>query len=113
MCFWVFSSKLQQRADRRRVEETGIELGQLLEEEKLTHVPVLIFANKQDLMNAMNPEEISEGLNLSALPRGRSWHIQGASAKTGEGLQEGMEWLVQMIGEAAPAAAGAGAAAKE
>jgi ADP-ribosylation factor-like protein 3 len=44
---------------------------------------------------------------LAALPRGRSWHIQGASAKTGEGLQEGMEWLVQMIGE------GSGAAAKD
>ena len=43
--------------------------------------------------------KISEGLNLQALPRSRSWHIQGASAKTGEGLPEGMEWLVQMIGE--------------
>jgi len=86
-------------ADRRRVEETGVELGQLLEEEKLSHVPVLIFANKQDLMNAMGPEEISEGLNLASLPRSRSWHIQGASAKSGEGLQEGMEWLVGMIGE--------------
>jgi len=49
-------------ADRRRVEETGIELGQLLEEEKLTHVPVLIFANKQDLMNAMNPEEVADSI---------------------------------------------------
>lgn len=46
-------------ADRRRVEETGVELGQLLEEEKLGHVPVLIFANKQDLMNAMSPEEVN------------------------------------------------------
>lgn len=45
-------------ADRRRVEETGVELGQLLDEEKLAHVPVLIFANKQDLMNAMSPEEV-------------------------------------------------------
>ena len=27
-------------ADRRRIEETGIELGQLMEEEKLQHVPV-------------------------------------------------------------------------
>ena len=47
-------------ADRRRVEETGVELGQLLDEEKLAHVPVLIFANKQDLMNAMSPEEVAQ-----------------------------------------------------
>jgi len=53
-------------ADRRRVEETGIELAQLLEEEKLSAVPVLIFANKQDLMNAMTPEEVIDHL----LPRG-------------------------------------------
>lgn len=45
-------------ADRRRIEETGVELGQLLEEDKLAHVPVLVFCNKQDLMNALDPEEV-------------------------------------------------------
>jgi len=34
-------------SDRRRMEETGIELQQLLDEDKLTGVPLLIFANKQ------------------------------------------------------------------
>merc|ERR1712159_421979 len=53
-------------ADRRRMEETGIELGQLLEEEKLAGVPVLIFANKSDLMNAMPTDELADGLNLTA-----------------------------------------------
>ena len=46
-------------ADRRRKDETGVELQTLLEEEKLAGVPVLIFANKKDLMNAMNPDEVS------------------------------------------------------
>lgn len=45
-------------ADRRRMEETGVELASLLEEEKLAGVPVLIFANKQDLLNAMPPKEV-------------------------------------------------------
>jgi ADP-ribosylation factor-like protein 3 len=45
-------------ADRRRMEETGVELSSLLEEEKLAGVPVLIFANKQDLLNAMPPKEV-------------------------------------------------------
>ncbi len=44
-------------ADKNRLEETGIELNLLLEEEKLNNVPVLIFANKQDLVNAMPPKE--------------------------------------------------------
>ncbi len=45
-------------ADRRRIDETGVELQALLEEEKLAGVPVLIFANKKDLMNAMSPDEV-------------------------------------------------------
>jgi ADP-ribosylation factor-like protein 3 len=34
-------------ADTRRVEETGIELQQLLDEERLGNAPLLIMANKQ------------------------------------------------------------------
>ena len=83
-------------ADRRRMEETGVELNQLLEQELLFGVPLLIFANKQDLMSALAPDEISEGLNLHTM-RERQWQIQACSARTGEGLQEGMEWLVGMI----------------
>ncbi|CAM9316518.1 unnamed protein product [Heterosigma akashiwo] len=85
-------------ADTRRLEETGVELSQLLEEDKLAEVPVLVFANKQDLMNAQSSDEISDALNLSSI-RDRVWQIQPASAKTGEGLQEGMEWIVGQINE--------------
>ncbi|KAG3085750.1 hypothetical protein PI124_g18392 [Phytophthora idaei] len=80
-------------ADRRRLEETGMELVTLLEEEKLSNVPILVFANKQDLLNALPSSEISTALNLATI-RDRTWHIQACSAKTGEGLQEGMEWIV-------------------
>eukprot|EP00906_Rhabdomonas_costata_P002857 RCo004446 len=51
-------------ADKKRLEETGIELTQLLEVEKLSGVPVLILANKQDLANALSTAEISEALQL-------------------------------------------------
>jgi len=83
-------------ADKRRLEETGIELGQLLEEDKLSGVAVLIYANKQDLMNAQEASEIAEALTLTDI-RDRQWHIQGCSAKTGDGLQEGMEWVVGQV----------------
>jgi len=52
-----------------------------------------IYANKQDLMHALAPNEISESLKLENI-RDRSWTIQACSAKEGDGLQEGMEWLV-------------------
>ncbi|KAB1270786.1 ADP-ribosylation factor-like protein 3 [Camelus dromedarius] len=74
-------------ADRKRFEETGQELAELLEEEKLSCVPVLIFANKQDLLTAAPASEIAEGLNLHTI-RDRVWQIQSCSALTGEGVQE-------------------------
>jgi len=62
------------------------ELSELLDEEKLSGVPVLIFANKQDLLTAAPASEIAEGLNLHTI-RDRIWQIQSCSALTGEGVQ--------------------------
>jgi ADP-ribosylation factor-like protein 3 len=81
-------------ADSKRLDESGVELKTLLEEEKLARVPVLVFANKQDLDNAMPADAVATALNLNEI-RDRKWHIQGCSAKTGDGLQTGMEWVVQ------------------
>merc|ERR1712167_479073 len=83
-------------ADRRRLEESGEELKQLLEEEKLAGTPLLVLANKQDLLNAMPAQEVAETLNLNVL-RDRVWQIQACSAKIGEGLEEGMQWLIKTI----------------
>lgn len=70
----------------------------LTDEDKLAGVPLLVFANKQDLLSAMSAEDIATGLNLHGI-KDRSWQIQACSAKGGEGLQDGMEWLVQIIQE--------------
>jgi len=79
--------------DQRRLRESGGELQELLTEEKLNGLPLLIFANKQDLRSAVPADEIAEALNLSAI-KDRTWTIQACSAKSGDGLQDGMEWLV-------------------
>jgi hypothetical protein len=47
-------------SDRRRIDETGGELQELLQEERLAGVPLLVFANKQDLLNAMKEDEVHE-----------------------------------------------------
>ena len=62
------------------------ELSLLLDEEKLTGVPVLIFANKQDLFGAAPASEIAQGLNLHSI-RDRKWQIQACSAMSGEGVK--------------------------
>merc|ERR1719222_1812698 len=86
-------------SDRRRLEESGQELAELLAEDKLGGIPMLIFANKQDLLQATPADEIAESLNLSAISD-RTWTIQACSAKEGDGLQDGMEWLVGNCGKA-------------
>lgn len=79
--------------DVTRLQETSLELDELLKEEVLTGVPVLVFANKQDLSTATKAEQIAQELCLNII-RGRSWQIQPCSAKSGEGVSDGIEWLL-------------------
>lgn len=55
-------------------------------------VLLLVFANKQDLKEAMHPKEVTEKLQLNSL-KGRTWCVVASTAKTGEGLVEGLSWL--------------------
>ena len=46
-------------ADGERMEETGEELSSILSEELLAETPLLVFANKQDLVGAETAEEVT------------------------------------------------------
>mmetsp|Transcript_45255 Transcript_45255/g.102205 ORF Transcript_45255/g.102205 Transcript_45255/m.102205 type:complete len:188 (-) Transcript_45255:272-835(-) len=91
---WVVDS-----ADRWRLEDCKRELHQLLGQEKLAGASLLIFANKQDLAGALSAADIAEVLDLGGEQIGssRHWEIRGCSAVTGEGLVEGIDWLVKDI----------------
>ncbi|CAB1337058.1 unnamed protein product [Coregonus sp. 'balchen'] len=60
-------------ADKKRFEETGL-----------------------DLATASPASEIAEGLNLHTY-RDRQWQIQACSAVSGEGVQDGMNWICNNI----------------
>ena len=62
------------------------ELNELIDEPKLSGVPLLVYANKQDLMNSASAAEVSEGLNLNGI-RDRVWQIQPCSATQCEGVR--------------------------
>merc|ERR1712032_1403964 len=53
---------------------------------------LLVFANKQDLPNAMAVDTLRDKLNLDNF-RHRQWHIQPSCALTGDGLHDGLDWL--------------------
>ncbi|KAL7005544.1 hypothetical protein EMMF5_004949 [Cystobasidiomycetes sp. EMM_F5] len=78
--------------DRERVIEAREELQRMLNEDELRDALLLVFANKQDLPNAMNAAEITDKLGLNTL-RNRNWYIQATCATSGDGLYEGLEWL--------------------
>ena len=61
--------------DRERIGEARDELMRMLAEDELREAVLLIFANKQDLPNAMNAAEITDKLGLHSL-RNRNWYIQ-------------------------------------
>ncbi|EAR82037.1 ADP-ribosylation factor(Arf)/Arf-like (ARL) small GTPase family protein (macronuclear) [Tetrahymena thermophila SB210] len=83
-------------SDTKRLKESGQELEKLLEEQKLAGIPLLIFANKQDLATALAPDEISGTLKLDNI-KDRQWSIVACSAVLKEGMEEGMQWLVSNI----------------
>ncbi|CAF3971956.1 unnamed protein product [Rotaria sordida] len=82
--------------DRERVGEARDELQRMLAEDELRDAVLLIFANKQDLPNAMNAAEITDKLGLHSLSN-RNWHIQATCATSGDGCYEGLDWLSNQL----------------
>ena len=59
-------------ADVARIDEVAIELSICCEDPRMAGVPVLVFANKQDLPSAVKPSEICDKLGLWAI-RDHPW----------------------------------------
>merc|ERR1711998_536035 len=82
--------------DRDRVDDAREELTKMLNEDEMKDAVLLVFANKQDLPNAMTAAEVTDKLSLHNL-RHRQWFIQSACATTGDGLYEGLDWLSRTL----------------
>ncbi|XP_021240088.1 ADP-ribosylation factor 5-like [Numida meleagris] len=62
--------------DRERVQESAEELQKMLQEDELRDAVLLVFANKQDMPNAMAVSELTDKLGLQAL-RSRTVSARG------------------------------------
>jgi ADP-ribosylation factor-like protein 4 len=78
-----------------RLEEAKLELLKIWK--TACHIPVLVLANKQDLPSALDVSKIESQLGLKELGSTYHWHIQPTCAITGEGLDEGVEKLHELI----------------
>jgi ADP-ribosylation factor-like protein 1 len=82
--------------DKERIDVAKKELHMMLGEEELAEAALLVFANKQDQPGALSAAEVSKALDLVEL-KDRSWSIVASSAIKGEGLTEGLDWLIDVI----------------
>lgn len=85
--------------DRDRLPEARQELSRILKDREMRDCPLLVFANKQDLPGALSEEELVAGLDLEQLAGrdSRPWQLQKACAVEGEGLWDGLNWLVKTV----------------
>lgn len=82
--------------DKERIEEAAAALKSLTFEPELQTAALMIFANKQDVAEAMSLAEITEKLKLNDIKE-RRWHIQAVCALRGTGMSEGFQWLCDEI----------------
>ena len=93
------------QADEKSYDPHGdntveFEIKQLLEalsKEERNDIPILIFANKQNLSSALSVEEIEKRLELNRKLSDWNWHLQSCSATYGDGLLDGLKWLKKML----------------
>lgn len=81
--------------DDQRLDEARKELHSILNDPDMNDTVVLVFANKQDLPNAVSAEVICDKLQLRTLHN--EWYIQSCTAMTSAGLFEGLDWLSKTL----------------
>ncbi|XP_030373193.1 ADP-ribosylation factor-like protein 6 [Scaptodrosophila lebanonensis] len=60
------------------------------------NIPILFYGNKSDCEDALSSVKIAAALGLENIKE-KPWHICSSNAVSGEGLEEGVQWLVQHI----------------
>lgn len=79
--------------DMKRLNEAKEELYSIIGDKEMEEVVLLVLANKQDLKGSMNPQEISDYLELKSHLDSQLWCVIGSNALTGQGLVEGLSWI--------------------
>lgn len=84
--------------DAERLEEARTEMFKTLKVPENSGVPVLLLANKQDLPGALEIVDLEQKLSLKELtPLGHLWDVATCCAITGDGLEESLEKLHELV----------------
>lgn len=85
-------------SDKIRMAVAKDELNIMLDNAYIKHrkIPILFFANKMDVRDALSSVKCSSMLELEKI-RDKPWHICASNALLGEGLEEGISWLTDQL----------------
>lgn len=80
-------------SDRDRMKEAKTELARIIQDREMKDALLLVFANKQDIIDAMEGSEVAQRLDLDNTAKDHAWKVQPSCATSGEGIFEGLAWL--------------------
>lgn len=80
-------------SDRERIGEAIECLSKELTSPHMYKVPILIFANKQDLPNAISADELTDKLNVLFRNHEKNFRVFESVATEDVGLIQGIDWL--------------------
>ena len=84
--------------DHERLDESKEAFDKMIVNESLEGVPLLLLANKQDLQEIITTEELKALFKESSHKLGkRDVKVMGVSALNGDGVNTGIQWLVECI----------------
>lgn len=89
--------RMESPSHDEREDSVEFELGKVARDDLLSKACFLIFANKQDMKGSLSAKDVAQKIQLNKTLKQHPWFIQGCSAVTGDGLFEGLEWLVKEI----------------
>ena len=81
--------------DEARLKLAKEEIHKMMAEPALENAKLVVFANKQDMANALPASQCVERLELKKLRQ--EWFVQPTSAASGMGLYEGLDWLASKL----------------
>ncbi|XP_027530191.1 ADP-ribosylation factor-like protein 11 [Neopelma chrysocephalum] len=87
--------------DMARLSEAAAALEEALSHPSMAGIPILLLANKQEVPGALAPAELGEMLRRGRLAEHR-WMLRGCSAHTGQGLQEVLAVLGELLRDPEP-----------
>lgn len=86
-------------SDKLRIDEVKREFDLRIRSNYMFYeIPILIMGNKIDLPDVMSEDELIVALELNDPTKvPASYRLQPCSAKTGEGIYDGLKWLLEAI----------------